>query len=304
MADGSMKVVYAALAGNVLVALSKYGAAAVSGSSAMLTEAVHSTADGLNQVLLVVGNRRSAARPDREPAFGYGAEIYFWTIVVAVMIFLVGGAVSFYEGWRELSHPEPIRSPVVSLVVLGLALLFEGASFAVGLREYKTVARKHDDGTEVGFWRFIELSKDPNLYESLLEDSAALVGIAIAAVGVVGNAYLGVLWADGAASIGIGLLLVATSVVIARATQSLIAGESVAPALLADLKKVLVCDGRIEGYTGMKTLHLGPKQILIALEVRLVPDTSAAEARAEFQRVGAALRAVDERVRHVYFQLA
>ena len=303
MSDSSTKVVYAALAGNVLVAGSKFVAAALSGSSAMLTEAIHSSADAANQVLLLIGNKRSHAPADKSHAFGYGMEIYFWTFVVAVMVLLAGGVASIYEGVQQLRDPEPIRSPLLSLGVLALSFVFEGSSLSVGYREYKRiVCGRKLDGEAVGLWRFIVMSEDPNLYESLLEDSAALIGICFAAIGIAASAWLGWLWADGAASIAIGILLVADSWVIARATRSLVAGESASPIALQDIEKALRSMDRPIAITGMSTLQLGPSCILIALTVAPEGDRSFSDVQTDLDRTTATLKSADERITHVLFR--
>jgi cation diffusion facilitator family transporter len=304
MADRSTKVVYAALAGNVLVALSKFIAAALSGSSAMLTEGIHSSADTLNQVLLLIGTRRSRARPDASHAFGYGMEIYFWAFVVAVLVLFVGAAASFYEGAAELRHVRPISAPGVSLAVLALSTLFEGASFSVGYREYKRIVRgRKVDGQHVGLWRFIAISKDPNLYESLLEDMTALIGITIAATGVVASAYFGVLWADGAASVAIGVLLMADAAVIASATRSLIAGEAAAPPILEQIEAL-----RIESTSlhipEVRTLQLGPRTILVAVTVSVTPGQSVPAVGREIDEFSARIKALDRRISDVLFRFA
>jgi cation diffusion facilitator family transporter len=274
MADPSTKVVYAALAGNVMVAASKFAAAGISGSSAMLTEAIHSSADTANQILLLIGNHRSRAAPDDSHAFGYGGEMYFWAFVVSGVILIAGGAASLYEGMRKLADPEPITSPLLSLGVLVMSAVFEGSSLWFGIREYRRVAFRHRlPGFKVSLWRFIDLSKDPNLYETLLEDLAALVGIGVAAIGIVGSAIRGLPWADGAASVGIGLLLIVDSLVIARATRSLVAGETVAPPLLKDLERALRDSPQVGVFANPKTLHLGPRSILVTLTVGLSGGT-------------------------------
>ena len=164
VAESSLAVVYSSLAGNVLVAVAKFVAAGLSGSGAMLTEAIHSAADSANQLLLLIGNRRSRAPADPSHAFGYGPEIYFWTFVVAVMVLIAGGAVSIVEGLHKLAAASPVRSPAINLAVLAVAAVFETASFLVGYRAYRRVVRgRRVNGREVGLWRFIELSKDPNL---------------------------------------------------------------------------------------------------------------------------------------------
>ena len=304
MAEESTKVVYAALLGNVLVALCKFGAAFISGSSAMLTEAIHSTADTANQLLLLVGNNRSRRRKDASHAFGYGMEIYFWTFVVAVIVLLAGGVASIWEGVRQLASPEPIKSPLISLGVLALSALFEGASFAVGYRAYKRrVQGRSVHGRPIGLWRFIKISKDPNLYESLLEDSAALIGLGLAAAGVLASAFLGALWADGAASIAIGVLLIGSSMVIAEATRSLMAGESAVPPVLEDIRRVLQTYADRLSVSEIKTLHLGPRSILVALTID-VHSKGLARAERDLDEVTASIRSVDERIAFIYFRLA
>jgi cation diffusion facilitator family transporter len=303
MATGSTKVVYAALAGNLLVAAAKFAAATVSGSSAMLTEAVHSLADSANQVLLLVGTWRSRHRADATHRFGYGMEIYFWTFVVAVIVFLAGGVVGIQHGLAQLRHPEPIASPGLSLAVLAVAAVFEGVSFGFGYREYRRVVDRYPvRGNPVTVWRFIALSKDPNLYETLLEDAAALAGLAIAAAGIVGSAWFGLPWADGAASLAIGTMLIGASLVVAEATRSLIAGESVAPPLQRELARV------VEGHVGplglseLKTLHLGPRRILVALTVEARERQQTATTERLLEELTQALRGVDSRVVDVYFR--
>jgi cation diffusion facilitator family transporter len=302
MSEDSKGVVYAALTGNVLVAASKFVAATVSGSSAMLTEAVHSSADCVNQLLLLFGTHRSRKKGDRSHPFGYDGEVYFWAFVVAVMVLFAGGVVSIYQGAQELRHPHPIDSFILSLAVLAVSAAFEGASLIVGYRASRRVIARHPgDGKRVSMWRFIKLSKDPNMYESLLEDSAALIGIALAAIGILGSALLQVLWMDAAASIAIGLLLIANSYVIANATRSLIAGEAVAPALQTEIEDAL----KRAGYEGrcsyLKSLHLGPNTIIIALSLFRHDQANDTPVVKQLEEVVTAVKRIDERIRHVFF---
>jgi divalent metal cation (Fe/Co/Zn/Cd) transporter len=182
--------------------------------------------------------------------------------------------------------------------VLVASALFEGSSFAVGLREYKRVIR----GRNIPLWTFIKVSKDPSLYGTLLEDSAALIGIAIAVLGVVGSSLLHVAWADGAASIAIGVLLVGVSGVLANETRSLIAGESVAPPIMEELKRVLAADSRIVHLDEIATLHLGPQAILIALTLRFRSELSTAAIEEAIRGITSALKAAEKRVAYVYFR--
>lgn len=301
MADGSTRVVYAALAGNVLVAASKFIAAAVSGSSAMLTEAVHSTTDCTNQLLLLIGARRGTLPADPTHPFGYGMEIYFWTFIVAMLVLLAGGAVSIYQGVREVAAPHPIQSPSISFVVLLLSAVFEGYSFSVGYRAYRAlVARHRVPGLTPNLIRFIAWSKDPSLFESLLEDGTALAGIAVAAVGIAASFFFGELRADGIASIVIGTLLVANGLAILIATRGLIAGEAAAPTLLYDLEQAI--KGRLwsELIRNIDTLHLGPDCVLVAVVLESDRQTPL-DPRLSLE-IADRLKAVDQRIIEVLFR--
>jgi cation diffusion facilitator family transporter len=302
MAEDSKRVVYAALGGNVLVAAAKFVAAALSGSSAMLTEAVHSSADCVNQLLLLIGTRRSEKQADRSHPFGYDGEVYFWAFVVAVMVLLAGGVVSIYQGIQELRHPHSIDSFILSLTVLAVSAGFEGGSLIVGYRASRRVVARHPgDGKRVSMWRFIKLSKDPNMYESLLEDSAALIGITLAAIGILGSVLLKLLWMDAAASIAIGLLLIANSYVIADATRSLIAGEAVAPALQTEIEDALKRAGYAGHCSYLKSLHLGPNTIVIALSVLQHDQGNDTPVARRLDAIAMEVKRVDERIRHVFF---
>jgi cation diffusion facilitator family transporter len=297
---GSTRVVYAALAGNVGIAIAKFVAYGISGASAMLAEAIHSLVDSVDQILLLIGESRGRRPPDPDHPLGHGMESYFWSFIVAVMVLLVGGGASFYQGVHHILSPEAIKSPTISFAVLGIAALFEGSTLAVGYREFKRVVR----GRNVRLWTFIHASKDPSLYASLLEDSAALVGIAIAALGVLGSAVFHVRWADGAASLAIGGLLTAVAIVLANETRSLIAGEAVARPVMDDLKRRLSADPRIEQVTEIATLHLGPKAVLVALTISFKSDMTLSDLRQAIRDLTIALKQVDGRIAYVYVRPA
>jgi cation diffusion facilitator family transporter len=298
--DGSARVVYAALAGNVAIAAAKFAAYGLSRSSAMLTEAIHSLVDSVDQILLLIGQARGRRPPDADHPLGHGMESYFWSFIVAVMVLLLGGGASLYQGVRHVLAPEPIQSPAISFAVLAIAAVFEGSTLAVGLREFKRVVR----GRDVRLWTFIHISKDPSLYASLLEDSAALVGIAIAALGVLGSAVFDVRWADGAASIAIGGLLTAVAFVLANETRSLIAGEAVAPPVMVEIKQLLSAEPRIERVVDVATLHLGPKAILVALTLSFTSDMTLTDLRRAIRELTAALKQTDPRIAYVYVRPA
>jgi cation diffusion facilitator family transporter len=292
----SKRVILAALAGNGGVALAKFAAASLTGSSAMLTEAVHSLVDTGDQLLLLVGEARSRRPPDPTHPLGYGMELYFWSFIVALMIFLLGGVIAIHTGIDRLHDPKAIVSPWINFVVLGVAALLEGTSLWVGLREYKRVIR----GEAISLWRFIRISKDTSVISVLLEDSAALAGIVLAALGVIGSAYLGLPWADGAASIGIGAVLLFVAVVLANETRSLIAGEAVAAPVLERMKATLARECRIADVVDLATLQLGPRAILVALTLTFREPISAAAVNQAIEEITAALRKTDDRVAYVY----
>lgn len=300
MAEGSTRVVLAALAGNGAIALAKFIAAGLSGSTAMLTEAIHSLVDTGDQLLLLVGQKRGKRPPDETHPLGYGMETYFWSFIVALMVFVLGGVLSIYEGVRHILRPEPVVSPFISLGVLAVAAVFEGASFRVGYREYKRVIR----GAPLRLWGFIRTSKDPSLVSVLLEDSAALIGIGLAATGVIAASLFKIAWADGAASIAIGLLLTAVAFILANETRSLIAGESVAPVVMDRLKATLAridCIMRLDEIT---TLHLGPGAILVALTLAFRPNSTTQMVDTAIADITRCLQEADGRVAYVYVRPA
>ena len=299
-ANGSARVVYAALAGNVAIAVAKFVAYGISGSSAMLTEAIHSLVDSVDQLLLLIGASRGRRPPDATHPLGHGMESYFWSFIVAVMVLLLGGGASLYQGMQRLIAPGEIQSPAISFAVLAIAAVFEGSTLAVAFQEFKRVVR----GRDVPVWRFIRVSKDPSLYASLLEDSAAVVGIAIAALGVLGSAVFHVRWADGAASIAIGGLLTAVAIVLANETRSLIAGEAVAPPVMADIKRLLGADARIDKVVEIATLHLGPKSVLVALTLSFTSEMTLTDLRQAIREITSALKKVDARIAYVYVRPA
>jgi cation diffusion facilitator family transporter len=262
----SKPAVYAALAGNVLVAATKTVAALVGGSSAMLSEAVHSFVDSGNEVLLLYGMHRAARRPDREHPVGYGRELYFWSFIVALMVFALGAGVSLYQGVMHVRRPGAPEHPGLNYLVLGLAFLFEGGSLLVSVRRFNA------GRGSVGVLEAVRRSKDPPLFMVLFEDSAALVGIAIAAAGIFAATRLGLPAADGVASVLIGLVLAVVAAVLARESKSLLIGER-ADRSLSDA--ILRLAGEVSGVlraNGVLTVQLAPDQIVAALSLEFADD--------------------------------
>jgi cation diffusion facilitator family transporter len=256
---GSRTAVWAALAGNLLVAATKAGAAAFTGSSAMLSEAIHSFVDSGNEVLLLYGMRSARRQPDRDHPAGYGRELYFWSFVVALLVFALGAGVSIVQGVHRVRDPRPIDSPLVSEIVLAAAFVFEGWSWLVSVRQFSKAKG------ELGWIEAFNESKDPPLFMVVFEDSAALVGIAIAAVGTVLSAHFGLLLADGAASILIGLVLACTSTLLARESKSLLIGERADGRLIQSMLDIANAACGPSRANGVLTLHLAPDQVMAAM---------------------------------------
>src|ERR1700686_5401321 len=259
--SSTVLTVWAALAGNLMVALAKSVAAAMTGSAAMTSEAVHSLIDTLNEVLLLYGIARSKRPADRAHPLGYGRELYFWSFVVALLLFALGAGFSIYEGITQITDPTPIDNVPVNYVVLGLSFLFEGASWSVALNTF------HASKGPGGYWEAIRKSKDPPSFIVLLEDSAALIGISIAAVGIYLSARLQRPELDGFASILIGMLLAATSWLLARESKELLIGEPAHGSINASIRALAESESCIEGVNEVLTVHLAPNRIVAILRL-------------------------------------
>ena len=254
----SKRAIYAALFANLAIALTKLAAALFSGSSALLSEGVHSLVDTSNELLLLYGMKRAAARRSREHPFGHGRELYFWSFIVALLVFALGAGISIFEGVEHFRHPEPNRHPFVSYAVLAFSLLFDGYSFVVALRQFQRVKG------QVGFFEAIRSSKDPTSFAVVLEDCAALVGILIAFVGVLAAQLAGDPRLEGVASVGIGLVLGATATLMARECKALLIGESASVEVEAAILALIAADPAVARANGLITLHLAPQQVLAA----------------------------------------
>ena len=271
----SRTVIYAAIAGNLLVALTKFGAAAWTGSSAMLSEGIHSVVDTGNEVLLLYGLRRSTIRPDREHPLGYGREIYFWSFVVALLVFAVGAGFAFYEGIAHVVHPMPIRNPMANYVVLALSALFEGSTWWIALRNFKGEKPYGDL-----FGAMVD-SKDPPSFMVLFEDSAALIGLLVAFVGTYLSVNLNLPVLDGVASILIGFVLAVTATLLARETKGLLIGESANQSIVDAITQLAEEIDGIAHANGILTVHLAPRQIVVALSLEFADELRTPEIEAK-----------------------
>src|SRR3954466_2923383 len=254
--------VWAALIGNLLVAVTKVAAALFSGSSAMLSEAVHSIVDTGNEALLLYGMRRSRRRPDAEHPFGFGRELYFWSFIVALLLFGLGCVASVFEGINHILHPHPVEHPVAIYTVLGLSLLFEGGTWLVAFRGFRPSV-----GTE-GYLAAIRQSKDPPQFVVLLEDTAALIGIAIAAIGTWASHTWNEPRIDGVASIAIGILLGAVSLLLARESKGLLIGERADVRLQEEVFAVAKSTPGVVCPNGLASAQIAPDQVVVALSVK------------------------------------
>lgn len=252
-------MVYIALAGNLLVALSKFAAAAFTGSSAMWSEGVHSAVDSVNEVLLLYGLHRADIPPDETHPFGHGRELYFWSFIVALLVLTVGAWVSFIEGFMRLRNPVADTRPWIDYLVLGLSACFEGSSWFVAVREFR--ARKG----KLGYFEAFRRSKDPSTFTVVLEDSAALLGLLIAFIGVFGAQMLDAPWLDGAASIGISLVLAAFALLLARESKGLLLGEPAHPRVRESILDIARKDPGVRSANGVLTVQMGPNQVIAML---------------------------------------
>jgi cation diffusion facilitator family transporter len=271
MSASSKKVIYAALAGNSLIAVTKFAAAAVTGSSAMFSEGIHSMVDTGNQVLLLHGMRKARKPPCKRFPFGHGKEIYFWSFAVAILIFAVGSGVSLYEGIIHTIHPEPMGNPLINYIVLGLAMLFEGAAWYFALTEFTKAKGKW------GYIEAVQRGKDPTLFVVLFEDSAAMLGIVVAFLGVLLVDLTGILIFDGIASIIIGLILGGTAVWLAYETKGLLIGESANEMVIKGIREIILKYDGIDNINELLTMHMGPEFVLVNVSIDFKDDIKAGD---------------------------
>ena len=284
-----------ALAANLAIAIAKFIAAAFTGSSAMLSEGIHSVVDTGNQFLLLLGIKRSARPADEQHPFGYGKELYFWSLIVAVLLFALGGGMSLYEGIIHIMHPEPATDPLWNYVVLGLAFLFEGASWVVAYRTFRKEARG-------GFFQGIHASKDPSIFVVLFEDSAALLGIIVAFLGVFLGHLLGNPYFDGAASVIIGLLLGTISVLLVRESKGLLLGEGVDPDTRESLRTILLNDPEVDKIKDPLTMHFGPHEVLLAVNVTFKPELTSEQVAFAVNRIEESIRLAHPDIKRIFIE--
>ena len=280
----SRVAIYGAIAANVAIAVTKFAVAGLTGSSAMLSEGIHSAVDTFNGGLLLIGLKLSQRPATPEHPFGHGKELYFWSLIVAVLVFGLGGGVSFYEGVQHIRHPEPLRDPLWNYIVLGAAAVFEGASFTIALRQFLKEAGS------TPFWEALHRSKDPTNYTVLAEDAAALLGLLVAAVGIALSHRFAMPELDGAASLVIGVLLAGVAILLIRESHGLLIGEGIRPETARAIRSLALAQPAVRDVGRVLSMYIGPDDVLVTMDLDFVDGTQATEA-------GAAIAAVERQVR-------
>ncbi|MDQ3388106.1 MAG: cation diffusion facilitator family transporter [Gemmatimonadota bacterium] len=295
-AGSSPKAVYAAIIGNFLIAVTKFVAASFTGSSAMLAEGVHSLVDTGNGGLVLFGLHRSRRPADRAHPFGYGKELYFWTLVVAILIFAVGGGISIYEGIRHVQHPEPVTDPIWAYGVLTVAMIFEGYVWSVAYRQFNM------ERGEIPFFQAVRASKDPTTFTILFEDTAAMLGLIVAFLGILFGQLTGNPYLDGIASIMIGVILMGVAVFLAYESKSLLVGEGADPRTVTRIHEIASADPGVAAVVSAQTMHFGPWEVLLAADVRFRSELSAAEVASAVDRLDRTIRAEFPEIKHIFIE--
>ena len=290
-------VIYAALLANLGIAVAKFIAAAITGSSSMLTEGVHSMVDTGNQGLLLYGQHRAKRPPDAEHPFGYGRELYFWAFVVAILIFGLGAGVSIYEGWRHIVEPEPLRDPLINYVVLAIAFALEGTSWGIAMREFAAASKG-----DASWWQAVRNSKDPATFIVLFEDSAALAGLSVAAIGVWASHAWGDPRIDGWASIAIGVILAGVAALLARESKGLLIGERADPEMIRDIRAMLEAEPCITAVNQVRTVHTAPDRIFVAISADFSDTLPMGEAESLVERLEHRLKAKLPQLSSIYIR--
>jgi cation diffusion facilitator family transporter len=292
----SKTAILAALAANLGIAVIKFVASWFTGSSAMLAEGIHSLVDTVNEWLLLLGLRKSQQPANERRPFGYGRELYFWSFMVAIFIFSIGGGLSLYEGIEHIRHPTPLQDPTWNYVVLGLAFCFDGASFLVARRTFNAQRGKQT------FWAAFRDSKDPSTFVVLFEDASDLLGLIIAFLGVFLSHLLHKPALDGVASILIGLLLLVVAWLLLRETKSLLMGEVAAPAMLEELTALVRTESSVVNTAPPLSSYLSPHELLIVLRVEFEAEIPAAELTQTVARIHTSVQKAFPDVQHLFIE--
>lgn len=292
----SKVAIYGAIAANVAIAVTKFVVAGVTGSSAMLSEGIHSAVDTFNGILLLVGVKLSKRPATDEHPFGHGKELYFWSLMVAVLIFSLGGSISFYEGVQHMRHPEPMTDPIWNYIVLGAAAVFEGISFAIALRQFFRESKDRP------FWKSLHGSKDPTTYTVLAEDSAALIGLVIAACGIWASHRFDRPELDGAASVLIGLLLAGVAVLLVRESYGLLIGEGIRPETAVEIRRLALAHPGVENVGRILSMYMGPDEVLVTIDLDFEGGTGTDAAGDVIAALGAEVRSRYPMIKRLFIE--
>jgi cation diffusion facilitator family transporter len=295
MQTESRTAIFAAIAGNLAIAATKFFAAFFTGSSAMLSEGIHSLVDTGNGWLMLLGFRQSQKPPDADHPFGHGKELYFWSLVVAILIFALGGGMSVYEGVTHLSHPQ-VHHSLWNYLVLGFAIVFESLSFYFAYRAF----RKEMSGQ--GVFETIRSSKDPTTFTVLFEDTAALLGLLVAFVGIFLGHQLNNPYLDGVASIVIGVILAVVAGFLAYESKGLLIGEGVDPVVLASIRLIAAGDPAVAEVRKSLTMHFSPDDVLLTLDLGFKKHLTAEKIAAAVNRLEKQIRDQHPEIKHIFIE--
>ncbi|WP_138502449.1 cation diffusion facilitator family transporter [Nostoc sp. PA-18-2419] len=294
--DSSKKTIFAAMGANLAIAVTKFIAATITGSSAMISEGIHSIVDTGDQLLLLLGLRMSQKPADDSHPFGYGQELYFWTLIVAILIFAIGGGMSIYEGITHLRNPSPLEDPMWNYIVLGIAIILEGFSWTVALKEFlPTKGKEH-------FWQAIKNSKDPTVFTVLFEDSAAILGLVVAFLGIFLGHLFNNIYFDGIASIIIGIILAVVAVLLARESKGLLVGESANPQTIANIRSVSKTEPKVQEVIRILTMQLAPQEVLLNLEIQFSKNLTGEEIALTVESLEVKIRQKHPEIKQIFIE--
>jgi len=294
--DSSKKTIFAAMGANLAIAITKFIAASITGSSAMISEGIHSIVDTGDQLLLLLGISRSQKPADDSHPFGYGQELYFWTFIVAILIFAIGGGMSIYEGITHLINPSPLEDPMWNYIVLGMAILLEGYSWTVALKEFLPTKGKQN------FWQAIKSSKDPTVFTILFEDTAAILGLLVALIGIFLGHLFNNVYFDGIASIIIGIILAIVAVVLARESKGLLVGESADPQTIANIRSLSKTEPGVKEVIRVLTMQFAPKEVLLNLELQFSHNLTGEEIALTVESLEASIRQKHPEIKQIFIE--
>ncbi|MEH1905240.1 MAG: cation diffusion facilitator family transporter [Nostoc sp.] len=283
--DSSNKSIYAAMGANLAIAITKFIAASFTGSSAMTSEGIHSVVDTVDQLVLLLGIRRSQKPADASHPFGYGQELYFWTFIVALLVFAIGGGMSIYQGIIHLINPSPLEDAKWDYIVLAIAILLEGFSWIVALREFLPTKGRQN------FWQAIKNSKDPTVLTILCEDTAAILGLIVAFIGIFLGHLFNNVYFDGIASIIIGIILAIVAMVLARESKGLLLGESADPKTIANIRSLSKTEPGVKEVIRILTMQLAPQEVLLNLEIQFSQNLTGEE-------IALTVESLETKIRH------